>query len=214
MPLLVCRQMPSQTTSSCRRFPLVWVVAGLLAALASRSGAAGIVHPAAAAPVSAQPADSSVSAAVFPTLSAEALDRTQLLLPAQLEGKQNLLLLSWARDQASQLDTWTAVAQALQHSSFDFRVYRMLVSVPENTLFRWWDSASLRAAETDPELLHWDVPIYTDKIALRRSLGLSSDDHLVAAVLVDRSGHVLWKTQGPSTEQSRAALLAAAKADR
>ncbi len=148
-------------------------------------------------------------AGVLPAISAEALDKSEITLPAQLAGRQNLLLLSWARDQTTQLDTWTAVAQALQHTHVDFRVYRMLVSMPENALYRWWDNASLRAQETDPDLLHWDVPLYTDKAALRRALGISADEHTIVAVLVDRAGRVLWKAQGPSTAATRAGLLAA-----
>lgn len=149
---------------------------------------------------------------VFPTIAAESLDRTSILLPSQLEGTENLLLLSWARDQGPQLDTWTAVSQAMQHSDAGFRVYKMLVSAPENILYRWWETASLRADETDPELLHWNIPLYTDKTALRRSLGLENDEHSVAALLVDKAGHVLWKAEGPSTASTRAALLAAAVA--
>ena len=155
-----------------------------------------------------QPPDS------LPVIAAEALDKTPLSLPSGLEGRQNLLLLSWARDQASQVESWTAVAQALQHADFDFRVYRMLVSAPENALFRWWDNASLRAGETDPELLHWDVPIYTDEAALRRSLGLDAKEHSIAAILVDRSGKVLWKALGPSTAAARSSLLAASQSAR
>ncbi len=147
---------------------------------------------------------------VFPTIAAESLDKTPILLPSQLEGTENLLLLSWARDQGPQLDTWTSVAQALQHTDSGFRVYRMLVSAPENVLYRWWEIASLRADETDPELLHWNVPLYTDKTALRRSLGLENDEHSVVALLVDKAGHVLWKAEGPSTTSTRAALLAVA----
>ena len=132
-------------------------------------------------------------------------------LPAQFEGKRNLLLLSWARDQGPQLETWTAAAQALQHTDFDFRVYRMLVSPPESTLFRWWDNASLRAAETDPQLLHWEIPLYTDKAALRRSLGIGDNEQQIVAVLVDHTGKVLWHAEGASTAQSRKGLMDAAR---
>ncbi len=154
--------------------------------------------------------ESAPAAGVFPSMTTEALDRTPLQLPTQFEGRQNLLLLSWARDQAGQVDSWTAVAQALQHTDFGFRAYRMLVSAQENMLYRWWDNASLRASETDPQLLHWSVPLYTDKAALRRSLGIASDEHHMAAILVDRSGRVLWHAEGASTEETRKSLLAAA----
>ena len=159
----------------------------------------------------AQTGENAATDSTFPSITTEALDRTPLQLPAWFEGRQNLLLLSWARDQAAQVDSWTAVAQALQHTDFAFRVYRMLVSAQENALYRWWDNASLRASETDPQLLHWSVPLYTDKAVLCRSLGIADDEHRVAAVLVDRSGRVLWHAEGASTEQTRKSLLAAAQ---
>ncbi len=159
----------------------------------------------------AQTGENAVMEGVFPSITTEALDRTPLQLPAQFEGRQNLLLFSWARDQATQVDTWTPVAQALQHTDFTFRVYRMLVSARESALYRWWDNASLRASETDPQLLHWSVPLYTDKAALCRSLGIADDEHRVAAVLVDRAGRVLWHAEGTSTDQTRKGLLAAAQ---
>ncbi len=147
----------------------------------------------------------------FPELTSEALDRTMVMLPKGFEGRQNLVFLSWARNQEPQIDTWMTAAQALLHASTDLRVYRMLVSPRENSLYRWWDNNSLRSAETDPEMLHWTVPLYTEKAGLRRSLGLAEDDHKIAVLLLDRNGRVLWKAAGASTEASRAGLLAAAQ---
>jgi hypothetical protein len=146
----------------------------------------------------------------FPSIQAEALDKSSILIPSQLEGRLNLVLLSWARDQSPQLDTWEAVGQALQHTHTDFRVYRMPVNDNENSLFQWWDNASLRAQESDPQLLHWDVPLYTDKAALVLAIGLPKDEKQVVALLIDQSGRILWKSQGPSTEQTRFSLIQAA----
>ncbi len=153
-----------------------------------------------------------VQPGVLPEISAEALDKTTLSLPGQLEGRKNLLLLSWDRDQSAQVETWTAVAQALEHTQPGFAVYRMLVNAPENFVFRWWDNASLRAAETDPDLLHHDVPLYTDEPRLRQAIGLNAGQRSVVALLVERSGRIVWKSTGPSTAASRASLLAAARA--
>ena len=152
------------------------------------------------------------SLGTFPTITAQALDKTSITLPAQMQGKLNLLLLSWARDQAPQIETWNAVSQALLHSDPSLRVYRIPVSDPENFLFRWWDSASLRTDETDPELLHWIVPIYTDKAKLRRALNVPANDHQVLILLVAPSGRVLWSAMGPSTAANRQSLRAAAQA--
>jgi hypothetical protein len=118
------------------------------------------------------------------------------------------------RQDTNQPAVAAAVSQALLHSYPSFRVYRIPVSEPENFLFRWWDSASLRTDETDPELLHWIVPIYTDREKLRHSLNVPANDHQILALLVDRSGRVFWRTQGPSNPANRESLRVAAQSSR
>ncbi len=149
--------------------------------------------------------------ATFPTVSAEALDKRKVTLPADLEGQINLLLLSFAPDQQNQLETWTAASQALQHTNFSFRAYRIPVADRENFIFRWWANASLRSDETDPELWHWVVPIYVEKAPMRAQLGIA-DENSVVALLVDKAGRVLWRATGASTAQTRASLAAAVHA--
>lgn len=144
----------------------------------------------------------------FPVVSADALDKQHITLPGGLEGQTNLLLLSFAPDQANQIDTWTAVAQALQHTNLSFRAYRLPVEERENALFRWWANASLRSEETDPELWHWVIPIYVEKSHFRAELEIA-DEKSVVALLVDKSGRILWRATGASTPQTRASLVAA-----
>lgn len=147
----------------------------------------------------------------FPVVTLEALDKQKLTVPPGLEGQLNLLLLSFARDQENQLATWTATAQALQHTDFTFRAYRMPVLERQNELLRWWQNASLRSDETDPQLWHWTVPLYVDKAQFRAQLGIA-DEKSVVALLVDRGGHILWRATGASTPESRMSLRAAAVA--
>ncbi len=154
------------------------------------------------------PAAAEHAAVVFPTVTSDALDKQRITLPAGLEGEANLLLLSFSREQSNQLESWTAPAQALQHTNMHFHAYRIPVADPANALFRWWANASLKSEETDPQLWHWEVPIYVDKDAFRDQLGIA-DERSVVALLVDRSGRILWRATGTSTAESRAALMAA-----
>ena len=192
----------------CRVMPLARMCRGFLSIVCFLPS----LHGSTAESGSPTQVDTQTTAAeVFPDITAEALDRSLIDVPKQLEGRKNLVFLFWARDQEAQIDTWTTAAQAIQHASFDFRVYRMLVSARENALYRWWDNNSLRSAETDPEMLHWTVPLYTDKTQLRHALGIADNERTIAVMLLDRGGHVLWKARGPSTEAGRAGLLAAAQ---
>jgi len=148
------------------------------------------------------------NAVVFPAISTYSLDKAKVNLPADFEGKVNLLLISFDSGQAKDLDTWMPAALALQHMNFAFRYYKLPVSNPENLIYRWWDNSSLRSVETDPETWHWIVPLYTNKEIFLRSLNIANEKEVVAA-LVDKSGHVLWKASGRITADKKAALEAA-----
>lgn len=145
---------------------------------------------------------------MFPAIATESLDKVKINLPSGFEGKVNLLLISFQPEQAQEVEGWMPTALALQHINFQFRYYKMPVSSPENMLFRWWDSSSLRSLETDPETWHWIIPLYVNKQQFRQSLHISSEKQTVAA-LVDKNGQVLWKSSGPLTEGKKTELTAA-----
>lgn len=147
--------------------------------------------------------------AVFPALTTYNLDRDKLDLPAGFAGQFDLLLISFQPEQETQIDTWMPVAQALQHTNFNFRWYRMPVSSRENFIFRWWDNSSMRSDETDPETWPWIVPLYVDKNDFRRNLQIPNERQ-VSVLLVNKQGKVLWRAEGSLTPDKRTSLLAAA----
>jgi hypothetical protein len=147
--------------------------------------------------------------AVFPPEISYSLDRSRVQLPGGLEGQIDFLLVSFQPEQQKDIDTWMPLAQALQHTNFNFRWYRLPVSARENFVFRWWQNSSMRSDETDPETWHWIVPLYIDTNQFRESLQIPNERQVVA-LLIDRQGHVLWRASGPLTPEKRTALLAAA----
>ncbi len=150
-------------------------------------------------------------AAVFPTTSAYNLNKERLTLPGDFDGERNLLLISFASEQAAVVSTWEPVAQALEHTEPRFRTYRMPVAPTKNMLYRWWDNSSLRGTETDPEMWRWTVPLYLDTASFRAALGIA-DARSNVTLLVDKGGRVLWRANGAATPELRAALMAVAAA--
>jgi len=145
---------------------------------------------------------------VFPSTSSYALDKNKINVPADLAGQLNLLLISFQPEQQKEIDTWMQLAQALQHTNFKFRWYRMPVSEHENFVFRWWENSSMRSEETDPEAWPWIVPLYVNKLQFRSALQIPNEKNIVA-LLVDKQGHVLWRASGALTPEERAGLTAA-----
>lgn len=148
-------------------------------------------------------------AAVFPSVTAYSLDKQKVNLPSGMEGQTDLLLVSFQPEQQKDIDSWLPAAQALQHASFQFRYYELPVFGKENFIFRWWDASSLRSDETDPELLHWIVPLFVDRHKLAKDLQAPNEKQ-VLILLVNRQGQILWRSSGPMTQDKRASLMAAA----
>jgi hypothetical protein len=147
--------------------------------------------------------------AVFPAITSYSLDKQKVNLPAGMEGQTDLLLISFQTEQEKDIDSWLPAAQALQHSNFTFRYYELPVFGKENFIFRWWDTSSLRSDETDPEILHWIVPLFVDRHKLARDLQAPNEKQ-VLVLLVNRQGQILWRSSGPMTQDKRTSLMAAA----
>ena len=148
---------------------------------------------------------------VFPGVVSYSLDKAKVDLPSGLEGKTNLLLISFEPEQQKDIDSWTSAATALQHTNFNFRWYRLPVSARENFVFRWWENSSMRSDETDPETWHWIVPLYVNKDEFRKTLQIPNERDVVA-LLIDKQGHVLWRASGAMNTQKRLSLEGAAGA--
>jgi len=147
--------------------------------------------------------------AAFPPVTSYRLDKQKIALPGELEGQLDLLLLSFKEEQQSDIDSWLPAAQALQHTSFQFRYYEIPVAERENFLFRWWETSSMRSDQSDPEMLHWIIPLWVDRRKFFDDLTIPNDKQIVT-LLIDRQGRIQWRTTGPMTPDKRTALMNAA----
>src|ERR1700733_1377252 len=152
----------------------------------------------------AAPQNSPVSSpAVLPPVSAYALDRAKVTLPKDFAAPFNLLILSFQRDQQSVVDGW--LPQLTASAAPSVQTWMLLVSAPENGLYRWWLNASLRSSLPESQPRRYTVPLYINKRQFLRSLQVSSEQEVVL-LLTDKSGHVLWRAAGPVTDAKLAAL--------
>jgi hypothetical protein len=150
----------------------------------------------------AAPQDSQSSqAAVFPPVTAYALDRAKVTLPADFAAPLNLLILCFQRDQQSVVEGWLPVLTPGAKA----QTWVLPISARENGLYRWWLNASLRGSLPPSQPRRYTVPLYVNKTQFLRSLQVSSEKDVVL-LLTDKAGHVLWRTAGPATDSKKAAL--------
>ena len=139
--------------------------------------------------------------AVLPPVTAFALDRAKVTLPADFAAPLNLLILSFQRDQQPAVDGWVRVLP----KGGAVQTWLLPISPRENGLYRWWLNASLRGSLSPSQPRHYTVPLYVNKAQFLRSLQVSSEQEIVL-LLTDKAGHVLWRTAGAVTDSKRAAL--------
>jgi hypothetical protein len=147
---------------------------------------------------------------IVPKVSFDNLSKDRVTLPADFHGDRNLLLLYFDLTQQRDIDDWNTIIDRWHASDPSLGSYTLLVSPQKNFLSRWWQNASMRSA-SDPS--HWPttLPVYVDKRAFERKLGVASEKQVVL-LLADRQGRVLSRIGGPSTENSRNAMRTALNA--
>lgn len=144
----------------------------------------------------------------FPSISTTSLDRVHMDLPREFAGKLNLVIVSFAREQQKQADTWLPMARQIQSAHSNFSFYELPTMSRVNLLYRWWFNASLRSDTADKSMRQHILTAYLNKASFRKALHISSEKRTVA-LLVDKTGKVYWRADGAATDQSEQSLQSA-----
>lgn len=137
---------------------------------------------------------------MFPRVQGANLERRSFTLPDDFEGERNLVLIAFKREQQFDIDTWVPTARQLAQEHPDFHYYELPTISRNIPLARWWLDGAMRAGIPDRAAREATITLYLDKEAFREALQLPSED-TIYALLVDRTGNVLWRAEGVSTEE-------------
>ena len=127
-------------------------------------------------------------------------------LPGDLEGEINLVLVAFQRWHQAWVDTWLPTAAKLAAAYPKFRYYEMPTIQRMNPLFRWSIDSGMRAGIADKQAHAVTITLYIDKAPFRAALDLPSEE-TIYALLIDRTGEVCWRAQGPLTLELETELI-------
>jgi hypothetical protein len=144
----------------------------------------------------------------FPQVTGSNLEGRRFQLPQDFEGKLNLAIVAFQRWHQDLVDTWVPLARRLRSAYPDFRYYELPTIWRMNPLFRWSIDAGMRAGIADRGAREATITLYLDKEPFRQVLEIP-DEATIHLFLVERSGRVLWRTDGPFTEEAGEALARA-----
>ena len=145
------------------------------------------------------------STARFPQLTAENISGKTLRLPGDFEGDRNLVFVAFQRERQKNVDTW--LHEIKRFTDLDPKLhYYELPTIPRlNAMTRWFITNGMRSGIHDQGARDRIIVLYVDKPPFLESLRIA-DDSRIYALVVDRQGNVLWRTEGDFTEAKAASL--------
>ena len=146
--------------------------------------------------------------AMFPKLRASNLENREFQLPQDFAGERNLVLIAFQREQQEQIETWLREMPRFQASDPGFQYYELPTIERLNSLARWFIDSGMRRGIPDKNARARTITLYIDKKPFEESLQLPTE-RTVYALLVDRTGRVLWRAEGAYDESEGESLLKA-----
>ena len=144
---------------------------------------------------------------LFPTVSGENLEGRTFTLPRDFEQKRNVLVIAFKREQQRESETWAPFIQRLTREYADLAFYELPTIAALNPLRRWWINSAMRSVLPDPGTRHATITLYIEKEPFKQALEIP-DEESIYTLLVDQMGTILWRSQGPLSQEKERGLMA------
>lgn len=132
----------------------------------------------------------------FPEISGYTLEGERLSLPADLASPATLIVIVEEDPFADDLASWRELSGRLEG---EVPALFLVTMGDKRGLSRSIAAGRLRAEVGDPDLRSDLIPVFENGSELRGGLGIASSSR-VSAVLVSKSGEVIWRARGPAGE--------------
>jgi hypothetical protein len=141
----------------------------------------------------------------FPNVKATSLTKEEYLLPNDLRGDYNLVIVAFRQWHQDLVDTWIPSLQNLAQQHPGLEVYELPTMSRFNGLYRFIIDNGMRAGIPDRSVRASTLCAYIDLDKFQQALGLPTLD-TIHLYLIDRSGEILWRGQGGYEAQPLAEL--------
>ena len=143
--------------------------------------------------------------ATFPEVETSNLEGRKYSLPRDFESERNLVLIAFEREQQKDVDTWLHESTRFEQFDPALRIYELPTIARLDPFRRWFIDTGMRHGIPGRKARERTLTLYLDKNSFRQSLKIESEKQIYA-MLVDRSGDVLWRSDGDFAETKAQSL--------
>lgn len=142
----------------------------------------------------------------WPAIEAETVSGRVVELPAMMTAPRTVVLVAYSEEQQQDVDRWMA---ALEFKARSIPWLQVPVLGKTNPFFQKLILTGLRRGLPDMADRERVAVTFVEGDEFRRKLGLGGDGRIMHALVVERSGTVALRLDGPHTPEKGARLLAA-----
>ena len=147
------------------------------------------------------------AAGMFPPVTAANLEKRNYRLPEEFEGKLNILVIAYKREQQELVDSWFPPLRRIEQNERSVRYYELpVISRITGFFMGWMIDRGMRRGIPSKDKRARVITLYVDKDAFKTALNLPTSEDTIYLLLVDRRGRVLWRGEGSYSDMTAASL--------
>jgi ATP10 protein len=142
---------------------------------------------------------------IFPNCRGKNLNGKRFSLPKDFGGEKNIVFIAFTRDQQRSVDTWLPFAKEQSRLRPNTTLYEIPVIGQMIGPVQSMIDGGMRRGIPDTKTRDITITLYLNKKRFRSTLILP-DERRIYALLVDKKGLVLWRSEGDFTPEKGASL--------
>jgi hypothetical protein len=142
---------------------------------------------------------------MFPRVTGTNLNKEQKTVPDDLDGKYNVVIVAYKQWHQKLVNSWVPFLEDLDTKYAEFEYYELPTIRKMNFLYQRFIDGGMRAGIPSTETRCRTITLYIDKKRFNEELGVTSEDS-INVFLIRRTGEILWRGEGPITEDLASSL--------
>jgi hypothetical protein len=132
---------------------------------------------------------------IFPKVTGQNLEFENFILPHNLEGELNLVIIPFRRWHQNLVDEWSFYLNTLEKKHSYFRYYEVPTLNRGFKFIRFMIDGGMRSGIPDKAVRQRTITIYTNKALFKKKLKIHSED-TIYLYLMDKNGKIIWHVEG------------------
>lgn len=165
-------------------------------------------------PISWGPADSKLisqgSSEVFPVVHGMNLEGDKMILPQDLAGTLDIVIIAFKREQQEDVDTWTKALDAYVQDNPKIKLYELPTLKTFNMFMRFNINNGMRYGIANKQSRKQTITLYIDKKSFKSRLLIPNENH-IQILLLNNKGRIFWRESGLANQEKIKALKAKVK---